>query len=121
MQYYASVVDNKHYGCGNKAIHNVVGKIGVQEGNGGDLRAGLALQSIHDGDGLQHEPLRLQVFVEAPKDAIAEILSRHAHVEDLCANGWLHLHAIESSSSNQCYRYLGGGQWDEITSSERFG
>ena len=29
MQYFASTVDQKHFGCGNKTIHNVVGKFGV--------------------------------------------------------------------------------------------
>ena len=39
MQYYASVVDNVKYGSGNKVLHNVVGgRLGVFEGNGGDLR-----------------------------------------------------------------------------------
>ncbi len=37
MQYYASAVDNRSFGSGNKAIHNVVGQFGVLLGNGGDL------------------------------------------------------------------------------------
>ncbi len=44
MQYYASTVDNHRYGCGNKVLHNVVGgRIGVFEGNGGDLCIGLPM------------------------------------------------------------------------------
>lgn len=55
FQYYASTVDNERYGCGNKVLHNIVGgHLGVFEGNGGDLRIGLSLQSLHDGDHWVH-------------------------------------------------------------------
>ena len=54
-------VDNRLYGSGNKLLHNVVGgNIGVFEGNGGDLRIGLPLQSLHDGKRWRHTPLRLK-------------------------------------------------------------
>ncbi|HEC73864.1 MAG TPA: DUF2309 domain-containing protein, partial [Methylophaga aminisulfidivorans] len=50
MQYHFSVTDNSFFGSGNKLLHNAVGQhIGVFEGNGGDLRIGLSLQSLHDG------------------------------------------------------------------------
>ena len=65
------------------AVHNVAGGIGVLDGNGGLLRAGLPLQSIHDGERFVHEPLRLAVFVEAPTDAITAILRRHDGVRSL--------------------------------------
>src|SRR5690606_17271815 len=74
MQYFASTVDNLRYGSGNKTLHNVVGgRIGVFEGNGGDLRIGLAWQSIHDGDNYVHEPLRLSVYIAASTERIARI------------------------------------------------
>jgi hypothetical protein len=38
------------FGGGNKLIHNVVGGIGVVQGNGGRLRPGLPWQAVHDGD-----------------------------------------------------------------------
>ena len=69
MQYYASTVDNRVYGCGNKVLHNVVGTVGVLEGNGGDLRVGLPWQSVHDGEHFVHEPMRLNVVIEAPVEA----------------------------------------------------
>jgi hypothetical protein len=99
LQYYASTVDNSRYGSGNKVLHNVVGgRLGVFEGNGGDLRIGLAEQSLHDGESLRHTPLRLSVFIEAPAAAIDAIIEAHAVVRHLVANGWLHLLRIESSS-----------------------
>jgi uncharacterized protein YbcC (UPF0753/DUF2309 family) len=97
LQYHASTVDNRRYGSGNKVLHNVVGgRLGVFEGNGGDLRIGLPLQSLHDGKALRHTPLRLSVFIEAPRAAIDTIVQRHAVVRDLVDNGWLHLFRIDS-------------------------
>ena len=99
MQYHASTVDNRRYGSGNKVLHNVVGgRIGVFEGNGGDLRVGLAMQSLHDGHSLRHRPLRLSVFIEAPRAGIDSIINQHAVVHDLVANSWLHLLRIEPTT-----------------------
>ena len=96
LQYYASTVDNRRYGSGNKLLHNVVGgRIGVFEGNGGDLRIGLPWQSLHDGHMLRHTPLRLSVFIEAPRPAIERIVAAHEVVRQLLHNGWLHLFQIE--------------------------
>ena len=95
MQYYGSVVDNQRFGSGNKVLHNVTGgAIGVLEGNGGDLRVGLPMQSLHDGKSWVHEPLRLSVFIEAPQAAIDGIIARHDLVRQLVENGWLHLFHI---------------------------
>ncbi|MGE0861823.1 MAG: YbcC family protein [Gammaproteobacteria bacterium] len=96
LQYYASTVDPVRYGSGNKVLHNVVGgRVGVFEGNAGDLRIGLAWQSVHDGEKFVHEPLRLAVFVEAETAAIDQVIARHAVVRHLVVNEWLYLHAIE--------------------------
>jgi len=97
MQYYASVVDNLKYGSGNKVLHNVVGgRLGVFEGNGGDLRIGLPMQSLHDGRNWQHTPLRLSVFIEAPQASIDSIIAENAVVRQLVDNQWLHLFQIEA-------------------------
>jgi uncharacterized protein YbcC (UPF0753/DUF2309 family) len=95
MQYYASTVDNEKLGAGNKLLHNVVGgRIGVFEGNGGDLRIGLSKQALHDGDKWMHTPIRLNVFIEAPNQAIESIISKHQLVQDLVNNEWIHLFSI---------------------------
>ncbi len=97
LQYYASTVDNARYGSGNKVLHNVVGgHLGVFEGNGGDLRVGLPIQSVHDGQRWVHTPLRLSVFIEAPREAIDAVLRKHAHVRALVANSWLDLFQIDA-------------------------
>ena len=100
LQYYASTVDNARYGSGNKVLHNVVGgHIGVFEGNGGDLRIGLPLQSLHDGERWVHTPLRLGVFIEAPTAAIDAVLRKHAKVRALVDNGWIHLFQLDASAA----------------------
>jgi uncharacterized protein YbcC (UPF0753/DUF2309 family) len=101
FQYYASTVDNLRYGSGNKVLHNVVGgHIGVFEGNGGDLRIGLPLQSLHNGTGWVHAPLRLSVFIEAPRDAIDTVIAKHNTVRALVENEWIHLFQIDSADGS---------------------
>lgn len=96
MQYYGSVVDNQKFGSGNKVLHNIVGgSIGVLEGNGGDLRVGLPLQSLHNGERWVHEPLRLNVFIEAPKSEMDRIIAKHELVRELVENRWLFLFQID--------------------------
>ena len=100
MQYHASTVDNRRYGSGNKVLHNVVGgNLGVFEGNGGDLRIGLPMQSLHDGNLLRHTPLRLSVFIEAPRAAINAVMAGHETVRQLVENGWLHLFRIDPETN----------------------
>jgi uncharacterized protein YbcC (UPF0753/DUF2309 family) len=96
MQYYGSMVDNNRFGSGNKVLHNVVGgAVGVLEGNGGDLRVGLALQSLHDGRNWIHEPIRLTVIIEAPQSAIDDVIAHHEKVRELVENAWVHLFQID--------------------------
>ena len=100
LQYYASTVDNVRYGSGNKLLHNVVGgHLGVFEGNGGDLRIGLPMQSLHDGERWVHTPLRLSVFIEAPCTAIEAVLRKHEKVGALVDNEWIHLFQIDAEAS----------------------
>lgn len=91
-QYHASTCDPQRLGSGNKTLHNVVGgRIGVFEGNGGDLRIGLSRQSVHDGRRWMHEPLRLTVVIDAPREAIERVIAKHRVVRQLLDHGWLHL------------------------------
>ena len=108
LQYYASAVDNRSFGSGNKLIHNVTGQLGVLLGNGGDLMTGLPLQSVSDGAELRHEPLRLLVLVEAPRKSVQTILDRHPAVRDLVSHGWVTLVAREDGAF---HRWTEGGLW----------
>lgn len=92
LQYLTSTTDNQRFGSGNKVLHNVVGgNIGVFEGNGGDLRIGLARQSLHDGQRWLHRPLRLSVIIAAPRSMIDQVIASHQVVRELVENGWLYL------------------------------
>jgi uncharacterized protein YbcC (UPF0753/DUF2309 family) len=111
MQYYASVVDNKHFGSGTKTIHNVVGHFGVLSGNGGDLTTGLSWQSLHDGTVLRHEPLRLLAVIAAPMSAIEAVIGKHSLLDDLLTNDWLQLVAVQDGSLR---RYSGTAGWESL-------
>lgn len=113
LQYYGSTVAQGLFGGGNKLLHNVVGGIGVLEGNTGALRPGLPWQSVHDGYGFQHDPLRLSVIVEAPREAMSEILRRHPGVRALFDNGWLHLIAMDDEGK-LAWRYCGDLEWSRF-------
>jgi uncharacterized protein YbcC (UPF0753/DUF2309 family) len=110
-QYHASVCDPLHMGCGNKVLHNVVGgHIGVFEGNGGDLRIGLSKQSLHNGEQLVHEPLRLTVVIDASAVFIERIINKHDMVKQLVEHGWLHLWRYEGATLLRYTR----GQWHDL-------
>ncbi len=110
LQYYGSTVAPQLFGGGNKLIHNVVGGIGVVEGNGGLLRPGLPIQTVHDGAREAHEPLRLSVMIEAPVEAMTDILRKHDGVRQLFDNGWLHLFALQDGVVTA--RYRSGLTWE---------
>lgn len=112
LQYFGSTVDNDLFGSGNKTLHNVVGRLGVFEGTAGDLRTGLPWQAVHDGERLQHEPLRLTVVIEAPTDAMSGVLAAHPEVRELCDNGWVHLFAMDGDG-RVTKRYAGDLRWEE--------
>jgi hypothetical protein len=117
FQYYASTVDNRRYGCGNKVLHNIVGgHLGVFEGNGGDLRIGLSLQSLHDGEQWVHTPLRLAVFIEAPRQAIDRVLAKHPKVNELVDNEWLHLFQLDPPERTVFARR--NGRWSATAGSD---
>lgn len=109
LQYYGSSVAPTLFGSGNKLLHNVTGGLGVVEGNGGVMRAGLPWQSVHDGNRLIHDPLRLTVVIEAPREAIDGVLERHHEVRSLFDNRWLHLFALDRG--RLAWRYAGKLRW----------
>lgn len=113
LQYYGSSVAPNQFGGGNKLLHNVIGGFGVVEGNGGALRVGLPWQSVHDGRQLVHEPLRLSVCIEAPREAIAAVLERHPDVCALFDNRWLHLFAL-NDTGEMAWRYRGALDWEPV-------
>ncbi|APH74165.1 YbcC family protein [Aquibium oceanicum] len=113
LQYFGSSVAPDMYGSGNKMLHNVAGGIGVLEGNSGPLRTGLPWQSVHDGERLVHDPVRLCVLVAAPIDAITTILERHTGVRALFDNAWLSLVALDDLG-RPTSRYIRDLRWGAL-------
>ena len=114
LQYYGSTVNNEAFGCGNKVLHNVTGTIGVLEGNAGDLKVGLPWQSVHDGQRFTHDPVRLAVFLAAPRKAINEVIAKHELVRRLAENRWLHLFTLDEGQPKFSH-YIGNYTWGGYT------
>jgi uncharacterized protein len=70
----------------------------VFEGNGGDLRIGLPMQSLHDGSHWRHTPLRLSVFIQAPQEPMHRIVAKHSTVRQLLDHAWLHLFRLDDGA-----------------------
>ena len=111
LQYYASVVNPVYNSSGSKTVHNVVGRFGILSGNGGDLQTGLPFQSVHDGNQLQHQPLRLLGVIDAAPEAVLSIIKQHESLQDLVQNGWLNLVVLHDETF---HRLTGKLQWETL-------
>jgi len=112
MDYYFSYIDsgiNGVFGAGTKAIHNVVGLIGVIQGTGSDLKPGLPAQGVAP----LHEPMRPHIMVESQPAKVASIIERHKVLENLFKNQWAHLIAWDPES-RQFMRYQADGTWETL-------
>jgi uncharacterized protein YbcC (UPF0753/DUF2309 family) len=99
MQYYFSTVAPDSYGSGNKAIHNVISRVGVMEGNQSDLKYGLPLQSVFYQEQLMHQPRRLLVIVYADNERVTRLINKHTKLKNLVDGQWLILKTIEPVSN----------------------
>lgn len=114
--YYFTTVDNNTYGGGSKITHNITGKFGVVQGNGGDLKMGLPLQSLFGtDDAMYHQPLRLSVMIEAPISRVSDILSRNENLKTLLDNEWIYLMVIDPKQKNDIFRYKKSLQWESAS------
>jgi len=93
LEYFFSTVNNEHFGCGSKIMHNVAGYFGVMQGAGSDLRTGLPKQMIEI-----HEAMRLLVVVEQGLDIITAVYRRQPPLQELVGNGWVILSAKDPES-----------------------
>ncbi len=109
-QYYFSTTDPEHFGAGTKAVHNVLGDIGVLSGPGGDLRRGLPLQSVRAGARLLHEPVRLLAAVLGSPNHIDQAIESSATLRQLVDNSWILL-AARTEASNTWLR-RGPAGWE---------
>ena len=103
MDYYFSHVDNEVFGSGSKLPLNVTSLIGVMTGARSDLRIGLARQMIEI-----HEPMRILVIIEAPKDRIMKIIDNHPRMKRMTYNLWMKL-VIKDPETNEMLVFNGVG------------
>ena len=110
--YYFSTVDNEKFGGGSKITHNVTGKFGVLQGNGGDLKTGLPLQSVNESDEkMYHRPLRLSVLIQAPKENVQQILLKNQNLKALLDNEWIYLLVMDPTKDDSIKHYRNDMQW----------
>lgn len=113
--YYFSTVDNERFGGGSKITHNITGKFGVVQGNGGDLKMGLPLQSVHQTDTeMYHQPLRLSVLVQAPLERVGQILAKNEHLQNLLDNEWIYLMVMDPKQQNKIFKYQQNLEWSSM-------
>ncbi|MGV8993605.1 MAG: DUF2309 domain-containing protein [Flavobacterium sp.] len=110
--YYFASVDNEKFGAGSKITHNITGKFGVIQGNGGDLKMGLPLQSVNETDDKKyHDSLRLSVVIQVPKDRVQKILSANKNLKSLILNQWIHLLVMDPLENNCVFRLEKTDEW----------
>jgi len=120
--YYFSTVDNNTYGGGNKITHNITGKFGVVQGNGGDLKMGLPLQSLYGSDdAMHHQPLRLSVMIQAPISRVSDILERNSHLATLLDNEWIYLMVMDPTQENEIFKYNKALEWASVSNDKASG
>ena len=102
------------FGSGSKITQNIVGKIGVMQGNGSDLMFGLPVQSVKAKDNKSfHAPMRLLVVIQAPVHRVEEILRRHQILNNIFSNQWGKL-AVVSPEDQRCYQRSVDGRWNPV-------
>ncbi len=95
-QYLFSTLDNVAFGGGSKITKNIVGKIGIMQGNSSDLMNGLPLQSVFKSDQeAYHEPLMLLTIVHAPRSIIDRVIFEQDVLQKLFGNEWVFLTCLD--------------------------
>jgi uncharacterized protein YbcC (UPF0753/DUF2309 family) len=113
MEHYFSTVDPSVYGAGSKVYHNVVSRVGVMYGSQSDLCVGLPVQTVLDGEQPYHEPMRLFVIIEAPRERISMIISRQNILKRLIGNQWINLVALDPATMEFFFHHSQNG-WQHI-------
>ena len=107
-QYFFSTCDPEALGAGSKTAHNPVGALGVLSGTGGDLRTGLAEQSVRYLGSPAQDPVRLLAIVAAAPEAIDPVLARNPSLAGLVTGGWLSLCSVDPRTGAQQVRTATG-------------
>lgn len=112
-QYLFSTINNVAFGSGSKITQNIVGKIGVMQGNGSDLMHGLSLQSVFfDDQNSYHKPARLTTLVYAPCKKIDVVIAQSQKLQQLFVNEWVMIYCFDPRTS-KIYRLQKDLVWSE--------
>jgi uncharacterized protein YbcC (UPF0753/DUF2309 family) len=103
LEYYFGYVDPAGYGSGTKLPHNVTSLLGVMDGAQSDLRTGLPWQMVEI-----HEPTRLAIVVEGPRDRLQQVVAASPAIERLVRNRWIWLACLDPES-NTLYELRASG------------
>ncbi|MFN7365327.1 MAG: DUF2309 domain-containing protein [Alphaproteobacteria bacterium] len=114
-QYLFSTIDNVAFGSGSKVSANIVGKIGMMQGNASDLMNGLPLQSVYKSD-LEpfHKPLRLMTVVFAPRKKIEAVINQQEILKKLFGNGWVLMVSIDPETQER-FELQRDFTWQKLT------
>jgi uncharacterized protein YbcC (UPF0753/DUF2309 family) len=93
LEYFFSYVDPAGYGSGSKLPHNVTALLGVMDGAQSDLRTGLPWQMVEI-----HEPSRLSIVVEAPRERVLRVVQGNPATERLVRNRWIWIACLDPES-----------------------
>ncbi|MFC0710044.1 YbcC family protein [Azorhizophilus paspali] len=102
LEYFFSHVDNQKLGAGSKLPHNVMGLIGVANGNDGDLRPGLPSQMIE-----VHHPVRMMIVVEHFPEVVLNTIRQQPATWEWFANEWLNL-TVVNPETHELFRFRDG-------------
>jgi uncharacterized protein YbcC (UPF0753/DUF2309 family) len=117
LDYYFSYVDSGItgiFGAGTKALHNVVGLIGVMQGAGGDLKPGLPFQGVAP----LHEPMRPHIIVQSRLAKVASIVEQNKALENLFRHQWAYL-IVWDPEAGEFLAYLPDGTWENLHKAHR--
>jgi uncharacterized protein YbcC (UPF0753/DUF2309 family) len=103
LEYYFGYVDPTGYGSGTKLPHNVTSLLGVMDGAQSDLRTGLPWQMVEI-----HEPTRLAIVVEGPRDRLQRVVASNPAIERLVRNRWIWLASL-GPESDTLYEFRASG------------
>jgi hypothetical protein len=73
--------------------HNVTSLLGVMDGAQSDLRTGLPWQMVEI-----HEPARLAIVVEGPRDRLLRVIEANPTIERLVRHRWIWLACLDAES-----------------------
>lgn len=96
FDYWFSRVAPERFGAGRKAELKLIAHMGVSDAEHGDLRVGLPYEMVD-----QHEPMRLQVIVDARPDLVERMLAANPRASRFFTRGYMQLSIFHAGKITQ--------------------